>query len=159
MHALGLHRAGRYPRMLRLRGGDVTVTVPLCFLVPLLHRIRKAVKSEADGEKDAAGGPVENGKKGEAGAGDGSASQAPEGAAAGDAMEQEEEEEDDEEAAAAMMPIRGPLPPQDGSWASCIRLLDPVEGATVECLELGEGEAIIYFLSCNGTQHWLVHCP
>lgn len=52
--------------------------------------------------------------------------------------EQEEEEDEDEaEAEAAMMPVRGPLPAQEGSWASCIRLLDPVEGATVECLELG----------------------
>lgn len=61
-------------------------------------------------------------------------------------MEQDgEEEEDDDEAAAAMMPIRGPLPPQDGSWASCVRLLDPVEGATVECLELGEGVFFFVF--------------
>lgn len=52
-------------------------------------------------------------------------------------MEQKDEGEDDE-AGAAMMPIRGPLPSHEGSWASCIRLLDPVEGATVECLELGE---------------------
>lgn len=52
-------------------------------------------------------------------------------------MEQEDEEEEDE-AGAAMMPIRGPLPPEEGTWASCVRLLDPVEGATVECLELGE---------------------
>lgn len=75
---------------------------------------------------------------------DGSKSQ--EGAAAGDGMEQEgdDEEEDDDESAAVMMPIRGPLPPQDGSWASCIRLLDPVEGATVECLELGE----FFFIFC-----------
>lgn len=73
-------------------------------------------------------------------------------------MEQDEEEDDDEEAAAAMMPIRGPLPPQDGSWASCIRLLDPVEGATVECLELGEGEVIPSFLSCNNTHAALAGC-
>lgn len=54
----------------------------------------------------------------------------------GDPMEQEIDDEEDE--ATALMPVRGPLPPQEGSWASCIRLLDPVEGATVECLELGE---------------------
>ncbi|CAM9863179.1 unnamed protein product [Hapterophycus canaliculatus] len=41
------------------------------------------------------------------------------------------------------MPIRGPLPPEDGSWASCIRLLDPVEGVTVECLELVDNEAAL----------------
>lgn len=52
-----------------------------------------------------------------------------------------------------MMPIRGPLPPQDGSWASCIRLLDPVEGATVECLELGEGEMrCLLFLSSKASR-------
>ncbi|CAM9666346.1 unnamed protein product [Ascophyllum nodosum] len=56
-------------------------------------------------------------------------------------MEQDQDEEDEDEATAVLMPIRGPLPPQEGSWASCIRLLDPVEGATVECLELGENEA------------------
>lgn len=53
-----------------------------------------------------------------------------------DPMEQDIDDEDDE--ATALMPVRGPLPPQEGSWASCIRLLDPVEGVTVECLELGE---------------------
>lgn len=56
-------------------------------------------------------------------------------------MEEEEEEEEDEEdpaEAETLMPIRGPLPPQEGTWASCVRLLDPVEGKTVECLELGE---------------------
>lgn len=77
-------------------------------------------------------------------------------------MEQDEEEEDDEESAAAMMPIRGPLPPQDGSWASCIRLLDPVEGATVECLELGEGEVIPSFSLLQQTRTrvaWLIACP
>lgn len=68
-------------------------------------------------------------------------------------QEGEEEEEDDDEGAAAMMPIRGPLPPQDGSWASCVRLLDPVEGATVECLELGEFFVASFpfkFSSCLG---------
>lgn len=55
-------------------------------------------------------------------------------AEATDAMEDEE----DEEPGAAMMPIKGPLPPLEGKWASCVRLLDPIEGATVECLELSE---------------------
>ncbi|CAM9268447.1 unnamed protein product [Chrysoparadoxa australica] len=39
------------------------------------------------------------------------------------------------------MPIRGPLPPVSGKWASCVRLLDPAQGTTLECLELGENEA------------------
>lgn len=72
-------------------------------------------------------------------------------------MEQDEEEEEDEEAAAAMMPVRGPLPPEDGSWASCIRLLDPVEGATVECLELGKSD-FTPGLSFKHWQHWLIFC-
>lgn len=54
----------------------------------------------------------------------------------GETMEDGEEGEDDP-AETPVMPIRGPLPPQEGTWASCVRLLDPVEGATVECLELG----------------------
>lgn len=58
-------------------------------------------------------------------------------AGGGDGMEDEEEGEDDAEET-AVMPVRGPLPPQEGTWASCVRLLDPVEGVTVECLELGE---------------------
>ena len=117
----------------------------------------QAIKKEAEGEQITAGDATENGEKEAAGAGgDPAAAKAPEGAAAGDAMEQDEEEdEDDDEAGAAMMPVRGPLPPQDGSWASCIRLVDPVEGATVECLELGEvcclvfsrrGALILFFL-------------
>ncbi|CAB1113081.1 unnamed protein product [Ectocarpus sp. CCAP 1310/34] len=108
----------------------------------------QAVKKEAEeGEKEdpaggVAGDPAENGKQEEPSKGDAAAAG---GAAAGaEAMDQdEEEEEDDDEAAAAMMPIRGPLPPQDGSWASCIRLLDPVEGTTVECLELDDNEAAL----------------
>lgn len=74
-------------------------------------------------------------------------------------MEQEDEEEEDE-AGAAMMPIRGPLPPEEGTWASCVRLLDPVEGATVECLELGEEHHIrsdypCEFLLCRSWFSWI----
>lgn len=121
----------------------------------------QAIKSEAEGQKDAAGGasrgPTENGDKA-APAGDaGAPPQEQEGAAA---MEQDEEEEDEDEAAAAMMPIRGPLPPEDGSWASCIRLLDPVEGVTVECLELGEADNVLLVL-CHEkyASAWLICAP
>lgn len=97
----------------------------------------QAIKAEAGDGRDTAGtgaAPKENGA---------SAAEAREGdpatksAGATDAMDDEEDEED-EEAGAAMMPIKGPLPPLEGSWASCVRLLDPIEGATVECLELSE---------------------
>lgn len=54
-------------------------------------------------------------------------------------MEEEKEEEEEEDGEdTPVMPVRGPLPAHDGGWASCIRLLDPVQGATVECLELGK---------------------
>lgn len=115
-----------------------TVAIASCLIS--VFSCFQTVKSEAEGQKDAAGGasgPTENGDKAAAGGDGGAAAQAQEGAAAME-QDEEEEEEDEDEAAAAMMPIRGPLPPEDGCWASCIRLLDPVEGVTVECLELGE---------------------
>lgn len=114
----------------------------------------QAIKLAAEGAKGAAGsegGPTENGD---------SAEGKKKVTAAGDAMEQEDEEEEEEdEAGAAMMPIRGPLPPEEGTWASCVRLLDPVEGATVECLELGEGRRVrseypCEFLLCNCWLAW-----
>lgn len=96
----------------------------------------QAIKLAAEGTKGAVkgeDGPTENGE---------SAAGQEKAVAAEDAMEQEDEEEEEDEAGAAMMPIRGPLPPEEGTWASCVRLLDPVEGATVECLELGEGHRV-----------------
>lgn len=117
--------------------GPLTILPPLGLLFVAGVRVRntQAIK-EAEGEKNAAGDSTENGER-ETGAGDGAA-------AAKDAMDQDDEEEDGEEAG-AMMPVRGPLPPQDGSWASCIRLVNPVEGATVECLELGEAARLFSY--------------
>jgi len=40
---------------------------------------------------------------------------------------------------------RGPMPPREGCWASCIRLVDPATGATQEKLDMSSGEAA---LSC-----------
>lgn len=115
------------------------LTFGQCYSLPCSLRLpnAQAIKAEAGDGRDTAGtgaAPKENGE---------SAAVAREGdpatksAGATDAMDDEEDEED-EEAGAAMMPIKGPLPPQEGSWASCVRLLDPIEGATVECLELSE---------------------
>ncbi|KAG5179960.1 putative spliceosomal protein sap [Tribonema minus] len=53
------------------------------------------------------------------------------------------EDEDEEEEEAMQMPIRGPVPPGPGKWASCVRLLDPAQGTTLECLELGNNEAAL----------------
>lgn len=109
----------------------------------------QAIKLAAEGAKGAdkgEDGPTENGE---------SAAGQEKAVAAGDAMEQEEDEEEEDEAGAAMMPIRGPLPPEEGTWASCVRLLDPVEGATVECLELGEGDRVRSQYPC---QFFLYRC-
>ena len=46
---------------------------------------------------------------------------------------------------APRVPVCGPTPPADGKWASCVRVVDPVAGRTLELLELGESEAA---LSC-----------
>ena len=39
----------------------------------------------------------------------------------------EAEAEDDE---ATVLPVRGPVPPTDGKWASCIRVIDPSTGVS-----------------------------
>jgi splicing factor 3B subunit 3 len=41
--------------------------------------------------------------------------------------------------------LQGPVPPADGKWASCVRVIDASSGQTLELLELGESEAA---LSC-----------
>jgi splicing factor 3B subunit 3 len=57
-----------------------------------------------------------------------------------------EEEEDEEE---FRLPVRGPLPPEEGHWASCIRIMDPVSGNTLELLELSENEAAFSICTCK----------
>jgi splicing factor 3B subunit 3 len=42
--------------------------------------------------------------------------------------------------------LQGPVPPTDGKWASCVRVVDASSGQTLELLELGESEAA---LSCS----------
>lgn len=39
--------------------------------------------------------------------------------------------------------IRGPLPPVEGKWASCIRMLDTKTGDTLEHVSLGLNEAAV----------------
>ncbi len=53
--------------------------------------------------------------------------------------EEEEEEEEEEE----QLPLQGPVPTTSGTWASCIRLFDPIECRTVSCIDLDENEAAI----------------
>ena len=63
-----------------------------------------------------------------------------EGGAPGD---DENEDDDEEEDSSAVMGVRGPVPPCDGKWASCVRLLDPKSEETLELAELDNGEAAL----------------
>jgi splicing factor 3B subunit 3 len=58
----------------------------------------------------------------------------------------EDEDEDEDEEVPVL--IRGPLPPTEGHWASCIRIMDPTSGNTLELLELSENEAAFSVCTC-----------
>lgn len=53
----------------------------------------------------------------------------------------------------ASIPMRGPVPPHEGKWASCIRILQPSTGLTKELLELTAGEAAFSLCTCRFTTH------
>ena len=56
----------------------------------------------------------------------------------------EDDEDDEEEKAARVTPIRGPVPPGDGFWGSCVRLLDPSNScSTLDCIEMNRNEAAL----------------
>jgi splicing factor 3B subunit 3 len=81
-----------------------------------------------------------------------SSSSAPErksGNSMGNTGEGEEEEEDE----GTVMPVRGPLPPGDGKWASCIRVIEPSTGTSREVLELSNNEAAFSVCTCRFTNH------
>ncbi|KAJ0408897.1 hypothetical protein ATCC90586_005934 [Pythium insidiosum] len=59
----------------------------------------------------------------------------------------EDEDEDDEVLDALLLP-RGPVPGETGQWASCIRVYDPVSGATVACEELEDNERARSITTC-----------
>jgi splicing factor 3B subunit 3 len=52
-----------------------------------------------------------------------------------------QESDDDDVEEEVLMPIKGPLPPTLGKWASCIRLINPKTATTLECLELANNDA------------------
>ena len=60
-------------------------------------------------------------------------------------------EEDEDEG--TIMPVRGPLPPLDGKWASCIRVIEPATGTSREVLELTNNEAAFSVCTCRFTNH------
>lgn len=47
------------------------------------------------------------------------------------------------------IPIRGPLPPCEGKWASCLRVMEPGTGNILECLELSDNEAAFSVSICK----------
>mmetsp|Transcript_25467 Transcript_25467/g.37560 ORF Transcript_25467/g.37560 Transcript_25467/m.37560 type:complete len:1258 (-) Transcript_25467:112-3885(-) len=57
----------------------------------------------------------------------------------------DDDAEGDEE---VRLPVRGPLPPTEGHWASCIRIMDPVSGNALELLELTDNEAAFSICTC-----------
>jgi splicing factor 3B subunit 3 len=50
---------------------------------------------------------------------------------------------------ATIFPLRGPIPPADGKWASCIRVIEPASGETLELLELSGNEAAFSVSTCR----------
>jgi splicing factor 3B subunit 3 len=56
-----------------------------------------------------------------------------------------EGEEDDE----IRIPVRSTIPPMDGHWASCLRIMDPVSGNVLELIELSDNEAAFSIATCT----------
>lgn len=61
--------------------------------------------------------------------------------------------EEEEEEEAPSIPLRGPLPPMTGKWASCIRVIEPLTGLTRSIAELANNEAAFSVCTCKFTQH------
>jgi splicing factor 3B subunit 3 len=58
----------------------------------------------------------------------------------------EEGEEDEDE---IRIPVRSTIPPMEGHWASCLRIMDPVSGNVLELIELSENEAAFSITTCT----------
>ena len=48
-----------------------------------------------------------------------------------------------------IIPLKGPLPPTEGKWASCIRVVEPSTLQTLELFELSENEAAFSLCTCR----------
>ncbi|CAM9517350.1 unnamed protein product [Heterosigma akashiwo] len=68
----------------------------------------------------------------------------------------EEEEEDEEGAAAAAPAVRGPAPPTEGKWASCVRAGTRPAGGRLELLEMGDNENTLTTHTVSLTRNILV---
>jgi splicing factor 3B subunit 3 len=69
------------------------------------------------------------------------------------AVEVKRSGDDEEEEEAPSIPLRGPLPPMTGKWASCIRVIEPLTGLTRSIVELTNNEAAFSVCTCKFTQH------
>jgi splicing factor 3B subunit 3 len=47
------------------------------------------------------------------------------------------------------LPVRGPVPPTEGHWASCIRLFNPNSGETVDVADLNNNECAMCVCTCR----------
>jgi splicing factor 3B subunit 3 len=61
--------------------------------------------------------------------------------------------EDEEEEEGTTVPVRGPVPGSDGKWASCIRIMEPATGTSLELLELSNNEAAFSVCTCKFSHH------
>ena len=58
-------------------------------------------------------------------------------------------EEDQEDEEGKVLPVRGPVPPVDGKWASCLRLVEPGTGITHDVVEFSNNEAAFSVCTCR----------
>jgi len=54
-----------------------------------------------------------------------------------------EEDEEEEDGGSNETYLRGPVPPSEGKWASCIRVVDPSRLETLELVELSNNETAV----------------
>ena len=67
----------------------------------------------------------------------------------GNGHPQPTEQDAEEEEEATILPLRGPVPPADGKWASCIRVLEPATSTTLDLVELSSNEAAFSICTCK----------
>lgn len=67
--------------------------------------------------------------------------------------EEKGDQNGEEEEEGTTVIIRGPVPPVDGKWASCIRIIDPVEPSVKGWLELRNNEAALSLCTCRFAEH------
>lgn len=66
------------------------------------------------------------------------------------AMTTDEEEPAEEE---FEIPLRGPIPPHQGKWASCVRIFEASSGETKDLVELAANEAAFSICACKFLEH------